>query len=246
MDELEINMNSKQVALITGGGTGIGAATAIRLAEMGIAVVILGRREAPLREITDNILSDGGEASYYSADVRDFPAIETIVREISNRYGHLDFLIANAAIHDVSRISEGDPEHWREVVNINVVGCMYPVRATLPIMYRQGGGHIVIVSSVSGRVTYIGEPIYVASKHALVAFADCLRQETALRDVRVTIVEPGLVDTPLVDNPWAKELMKTVEPLKPDDCARAISFAIEQPPNCVINEIVMRPQKQIV
>jgi NADP-dependent 3-hydroxy acid dehydrogenase YdfG len=239
-------MISKQVAIITGGGTGIGAATATRLAKMGIAVVVLGRRETPLRDVTQKILASGGEASFYSADVRDYSKLEQIVHEVSDKYGHIDILVANAAIHDVSRISEGDPDHWRELVNINVVGCMYQVRTTLPVMYQQGAGHIVIVSSVSGRVTYVGEPIYVASKHALVAFADCLRQETASRDIRVTIVEPGLVDTPLVDNPWAKELMKTVEPLKADDCARAIAFAIEQPPNCVINEIVMRPQKQVV
>jgi NADP-dependent 3-hydroxy acid dehydrogenase YdfG len=160
------------------------------------------------------------------------------------RYGRIDILVSNAAIHDTSSPAGGDPAHWRQVLETNVLGSLHIIRAVLPGMYARGAGHVVIVSSVSGRVTYVGEPVYVASKHALVAFGECLRQEASPRGVRVTLIEPGMVDTPLIDNPFAQELKKTVTPLQPADCARAICFALEQPPHCAVNEIVLRPLQQ--
>jgi len=239
-------MNENQVALITGGGTGIGAATAEELAAAGVRIVVVGRRPQPLEDVTARIKSRGGQAMGLPADVADYEAMEEVVGRTVESYGRIDLLVANAAVHDVSSIDGGDPARWSELIQINVMGVLNVVRAVLPLMYRQGAGHIVVVSSVSGRVTYVGETAYVASKHATTAFADCLRQEASPRGIRVTLLEPGLVDTPLADNPYAAEMKKTVRPLSPSDCARAIRFAFEQPPNVSINEIVMRPVKQVL
>jgi len=234
------------VAIITGGGTGIGAATAEELASVGVKVVLVGRRPVPLANVVAKITAQGWEATSHSADVSDYAAMEGVVADTVARYGHIDLLVSNAAVHDVSSAADGDPAWWRRVIETNVLGGMHIIRAALPHMYRQGSGHIVIVASVSGRVTYVGEPVYVASKHALVAFGDCLRQEASPHGIRVTLIEPGMVDTPLLDNPFARELMKTVTPLQPADCARAIRFAFEQPPHCAVNEIVLRPLKQVL
>ena len=239
-------MDGKSVALITGGGTGIGAATAEDLASTGVRVVVVGRRPGPLENVVARIVDGGGEATAIPADVVDYAAMEAVVRETVAAYGRLDLLVANAAVHDVSEIDSGDAAKWARLIQTNVMGVLNVVRVALPQMYRQGSGHVLVVSSVSGRVTYVGETAYVASKHATTAFADCLRQEASPRGVRVTLVEPGLVDTPMADNPYADELKKTVEPLQPADCARAIRFAFEQPPNVAINEIVMRPLKQVL
>jgi NADP-dependent 3-hydroxy acid dehydrogenase YdfG len=127
-----------------------------------------------------------------------------------------------------------------------VLGVLYGARAVLPAMYARGSGHIVIVSSGSGRSTYVGEPAYVASKHATVAFAECLRMEVAPRGLRVTVLEPGLVETPLI-HVWegSDDLVVGVTPLSPADCARAIVFAVEQPPSVTVFEIAIRPTSQI-
>ncbi len=235
-----------QVAIVTGAGTGIGAATAEALAARGVKAVLVGRRPAPLADVAARITAQGGEAVWDSADVGDYAAMEQVAADTIARYGQVDILVSNAAIHDVSSPANGDPARWRQVLETNALGGFHIIRAVLPGMYARGVGHVVIVASVSGRVTYVGEPVYVASKHALVAFGECLRQEASPRGVRVTLVEPGLVDTPLIDNPFAQELRKTVTPLQPADCARAICFALEQPPHCAINEIVLRPTQQVL
>jgi NADP-dependent 3-hydroxy acid dehydrogenase YdfG len=239
-------MDENQVALITGGGTGIGAATAEELAGVGLRIVVVGRRTQPLQSVVARIKGRGGQAMGLPADVANYAAMEEVVNRTVECYGRIDLLVANAAVHDVSAVDAGDPAKWSQLIQVNVVGVLNVVRAVLPLMYRQGAGHIVVVSSVSGRVTYVGETAYVSSKHATTAFADCLRQEASPRGIRVTLLEPGLVDTPLADNPYAAEMKKTVQPLSPFDCARAIRFAFEQPPNVAINEIVMRPLKQVL
>ncbi|MCK4376223.1 MAG: SDR family oxidoreductase [Candidatus Brocadiae bacterium] len=239
-------MSDSRVALITGGGTGIGAATAEELAGIGLKIVVVGRRPRPLERVVALIEGRGGQAMGLPADVANYEAIEEVVNRTVECYGRIDLLVANAGVHEVSSIDTGDPARWSQLIQINVMGVLNAVRAVLPLMYRQGAGHVVVVSSVSGRVTYVGETAYVSSKHAITAFADCLRQEASPKGVRVTVLEPGLVDTPLADNPYAAEMKKTVRPLLPSDCARAIRFAFEQPPNVGINEIVMRPVKQVL
>jgi NADP-dependent 3-hydroxy acid dehydrogenase YdfG len=240
-------MSDRPIAVITGGGTGIGAATAKELAKAGLIVVVIGRRPEPLEETVAHITKLGGTALSRPGDVRDFSMLESLAGELVDRFGRIDLVVPNAAVLDASLIAEGDPEWWHTVMDVNAVGLFNTVRAFLPVMLQQERGHIIIVSSLSGRVTYVGEAIYVASKHAQVAFAECLRQEVTPKGIRVTILEPGLVETPFIENsPPAQELKETVTPLLPEDCARAIRFAFEQPPNVVINELAMRPLKQLL
>lgn len=237
---------SGKVAVITGGGTGIGAATAEELAKSGTKVVVVGRRPKPLQEVVETITQQGGTAVAHPTDITDFSAMQNLADFTLEKFGRIDLVVANAAVHDASSIHEGDPQWWHKVIDVNVVGLLFTVRAFLPHLYRQEFGHILIVSSLSGRVTYVGEPIYITSKHAQVAFVECLRQEVTPKGIKVTIIEPGLVDTPFIDNPMGQKIKKLVTPLDPFDVANAVRFAFEQPENCTIYEISMRPLKQLL
>ena len=233
-----------KVALITGAGTGIGAATAEELARAGVLAIVIGIDRDPLNEVVGRIQDAGGEAITQVADVTDFDAMADVVQQTVAEFGRIDLLVPNAAVHDVSEIHKGDPAWWKTVIETNVTGLLYTVRATLPQMLEQGAGHIIAVASLSGRVTYVGEPVYITSKHAQVAFIECLRKEVTPKGIKVSIVEPGMVDTPFIDNEFAQELKKTVPPLQASDIARAIRFIFEQPENVVINELAVRPAKQ--
>jgi NADP-dependent 3-hydroxy acid dehydrogenase YdfG len=171
--------------------------------------------------------------------------MEAIVARAVERWGKVDVLVANADLVEKSLISEGDPARWKDVVDTNVMCTFISVRAVLPQMHLQGSGHVVIVSSVAGRVTHVGEPAYVVSKHALVALGDVLRKELAAKKLRVTLIEPGVVLTPFINADFVAELLPGVTPLSPADVARTLHFALEQPPLVSINEIVIRPTGQI-
>jgi NADP-dependent 3-hydroxy acid dehydrogenase YdfG len=236
-----------KVTVITGAGTGIGAATARDLAGAGARVVVAGRRAAALAEQVAAITGAGGEAWSIPTDVRIYAEVEALVSGTVERYGRLDIFVANAAVADFGPIDTADPALWSDVITTNVLGVLYAVRAALPQMKAQGTGHIVIVSSGSGRVTYVGEPAYVASKHATVAFAECLRQEVAPLGIRVAVIEPGMVETPFIHiYPEADDLVPGVVPLDPADIARCIRFVLEQPPNMNIFEILVRPTAQLL
>jgi NADP-dependent 3-hydroxy acid dehydrogenase YdfG len=234
-----------RVVLITGGGSGIGAATALELVTAGDTVHILGRDRSRLDDTERRAEAHGGLAGTHQVDVRDPSALSAAVDGITSMHGRLDVLVANAAVHDTMSVRDGNPDWWRVLIETNVLGVLYSCHAVLGQMYRQGSGHIVIIASVSGRITYAGEPVYCASKHATVALADNLRQAVTSDGIRVTCVEPGLVDTPMAENPFARKLRESVHPLDPEDCARAVRFALDQPSHCSINEIVLRGSGQV-
>jgi len=236
-----------RTAIITGAGTGIGAATAEELGRLGMRVVLVGRRPDVVEAQAARLVAAGIEASAMAGDVRDFATLEAIVARTVALHGRVDTFVANAAVADFGPIDVADPALWHDVITTNVLGVLYSARAILPQMYRQeGGGHIVIVASGSGRTTYVGEPAYVASKHAVVAFADCLRMEVTPRGVRVSVIEPGLVETPLIHVfPEADALVEGVIPLQPADVARAIVYVLEQPAHVNVFEIALRPTTQV-
>ena len=139
----------------------------------------------------------------------------------------------------------GDPARWRAVLETNLLGTIHAVRAVLPHMLSRREGHIFVTASVSGREAYAGEPVYIASKWGQVGFAHSLRLEVMDAGIRVTLVEPGIVDTPLTrDNPVVRPLLEAVEPLAPEDVARAIVFAYRQPDHVVLSELTIRPVRQ--
>ena len=239
-------MEPVRSVLITGAGSGIGHATALELARAGMLVVATGRRLEPLSALVSEIIASGGSAVAYPLDVRDAQDVLRVVRAVEQSSGPIDVLVANAGIHDAASILDGDPDKWRQVIETNVLGVINCCHAVLPGMHERRAGHIVIISSTAGRIANTGEPVYVATKHATVGLAEALRQSGAPLGIRVTLIEPGVVDTEIAKNPFAQTLRASLTPLSPDDVARAIRFAIEQPQNCSINEIMLRPTNQVL
>ena len=191
------------------------------------------------------IASVGGQGTALAVDVRDAGALEQLAAIARERFGGIDVLVANAGIADQSSSATGDPERWRAVIETNLLGTLYAVRAILPSLIERGGGHVFVLASLSGRETYVGEPAYIASKWGQVGYAHALREELLEYRIRVSLVEPGLVDTPLARrNPKVQELLCAIEPLDPDDVARAIVYAWRQPENVVVSEVALRPLLQ--
>lgn len=233
------------VGVVTGGLSGIGAASAIEFGRLGARMVLAALSRAGAESAVTRIQDAGGDAVVELADVRDPAAQERLARRAVEQWGRIDFLLANAGIADQSRVADGDPARWQAVVETNLLGVIYSCRAVLPTMLAQGSGHIVIMASVSGRESYVGEPVYIATKWGQVGFAHALRLEVADAGIRVTVVEPGLVDTPLTrDNPRIRPLLDDIVPLSAEDVARAVVYAFQQPLPVAVTEIVLRPQHQ--
>jgi NADP-dependent 3-hydroxy acid dehydrogenase YdfG len=233
------------VVIITGGLSGIGEATAVAFARLGARLVLCDLSLARQDAVVDRVHTAGGTALAVAVDVRDPERLQSVAHEALAAYGRIDALVVSAGIADQSTVSDGDPRRWQAVVETNVLGTMYACRAVLPTMRAQERGDIFLVASVSGRETYVGEPAYIASKWGQVGFAHALRQEVMDDGVRVSLVEPGLVDSPLTrDNPVVRPLLLAAQPLVPDDVAAAIVFAFQQPPHVLMSELTVRPLRQ--
>jgi hypothetical protein len=229
------------VGIITGGLSGIGAAAAIEFGRLQASLVLADVAIEDKQGVVSAVLGLGGLATVVECDVRDYDSVRRLVDRTVADFGRLDFLVANAGIAEQSRIVSGDPAIWAAVVETNVLGTMHSVRAALPVMRERGEGHILIVASTSGREPYVGEPSYLASKWAVVGLAHSLRMEAAEYGVRVTVIEPGSVDTPLTrGSPVVRGWLEQIRPLSPQDVARALTFAYQQPPHVVISELVLR------
>src|SRR4051795_7440970 len=200
-----------QVAVVTGASSGIGAATAKALAAEGYAVALAARREERIKELGEEISSGGGKALAIPTDITDPDAARSLIETTKQELGRVDVLINNAGVMLLGPILGAEVEHWQRMVNVNVLGLLYCTHAALPIMQEQGSGHIVNVSSVAGRVARLGSGVYNATKFGVGAFSESLRQEALNYGVRVTIVEPGFVDTELQGH---NELPVVVETIK--------------------------------
>ncbi len=232
------------VGLVTGGVSGIGAAITAELRGRGATVVAVDRNAHPEAVPSPGIAPDPATRQV-AGDVRDFPTMSGISGKVYDEFGRLDFVVANAGITDWGSMSDGDPQRWRDVIDTNVLGVAQTIRATMPILITQGRGHIVITASISGRTAYVGEPIYIATKWALVGLGKALRKEARPAGVRVSVIEPGIVDTPLVQQTaeGAAELA-AVRALDPQDVARVVTFVLEQPAHVNIDEIMISPLGQ--
>jgi NADP-dependent 3-hydroxy acid dehydrogenase YdfG len=217
----------------------------MEFAKLGSRLVLASLSIKRTDSLIEAIAGAGGEAIAAEVDVRDPQQVTTLPELALGRFGRIDFLVANAGIADQSSVVSGDPEHWRSVIETNLLGAIYCVRYVAPHMVRQQAGHIFLMASLSGRETYIGEPIYIASKWGLVGFGHAVRKELLSAGIRVTLIEPGLVDTPLTRlNPIIQPLLLATEPLQPEDVARAVVYAYTQPANVVVSEIAIRPVRQ--
>jgi NADP-dependent 3-hydroxy acid dehydrogenase YdfG len=234
-----------RAGIITGGGSGIGAATAVELGSRGARLVVAELSRDRAAGVVADVRKRGGEIVPVEADVRSFADTLRTRDECLQAYGRIDFVVANAGVVDAGSMAEGDPERWRQVIETNVLGVAHTLRAVLPTMREQRSGDVVLIASASGRVSYVGEPIYVASKWAVVGLGDALRKEALEYGVRVTLVEPGLVDTPLSrSSTFGRALLEETEPLRAEDVARAVAFALLQPDHVGVNEILLRPAAQ--
>ena len=241
-----------KVCLVTGASSGIGAATALTLGEAGASVALTARREDRLRALAERLESSGAKSLVIAADVSDEQQAHQAVERTAAELGRLDVLVNNAGVMLLGPIEGADTEEWRRMVNVNLLGLFYCTHAALPLMREQGSGDIVNISSVAGRVARAGVAVYNATKFGVCGFSEALRQEALHSNVRVTLIEPGVVATELADhvtNPLARaaiEHMRTEmkAPLQADDIARSILYAVSQPQHVSVNELLIRPTEQ--
>jgi NADP-dependent 3-hydroxy acid dehydrogenase YdfG len=236
-----------RVVAITGASSGIGEATALACARAGAAVAFSARRTDRIEALADRIEEQGGRALAVTADVGDEQQARTFVAAARDRFGRLDALVNNAGVMLLGPIDGAPTEEWRRMVHVNVMGVLYCTHAALPLLRAQGGGDVVIVSSVGGRVVGRYSGVYSLTKFGVAAFAEALRVESVGTGVRVTVIEPGRVDTELrthVRPEVAAELAGAfagVEPMTAAEVAEAILYAIGRPPGVTISELLMRP-----
>jgi NADP-dependent 3-hydroxy acid dehydrogenase YdfG len=240
-----------RTALVTGASSGIGAATAVALAEAGAAVAIGARRTDRLDALATRLRDGGATVLQLELDVTDEQACVDAVRRTRQELGGLDVLVNNAGVMLLGTIAGADTEDWRRMLHTNVLGLMYMTHAAIDGMVEQGSGDVVNISSVAGRTARKGAGVYNASKWAVNAFSESLRQEVTGRGVRISLVEPGAVATELTDHitqPDARaasvQMYTSMRSLQADDVARAIRYVVSQPPHVAINEVLVRPTDQ--
>ena len=242
---------SGKVALVTGASSGIGEATAIALAEAGAAVAIGARRRDRLEGLARKLTDSGARVLTVDLDVTDEAACRDAVARTRAELGGLDVLVNNAGVMLLGTLVGADTEDWRRMMDTNVMGLMYMTHAAIDGMLEQGSGDVVNISSTAGRTARAGAGVYNASKWAVNAFSESLRQEVTARGVRISLVEPGAVETELrshITQPEAKAAAlahaEGMRSLQPDDVARAILYVVTQPPHVAVNEVLVRPTDQ--
>lgn len=241
-----------KVAIITGASSGIGEATARRLAESGARVVLAARRVERLEALAADIEHHQGTALVAPTDVTDERSVQRLARRALDAFGRIDILINNAGIMPLSPISKLKVAEWDRMIDVNIKGVLYCVAATLPTMLEQGSGHIINVSSVAGRRPFPSGTVYSATKFAVRAISQGLRLELSpIKGIRVTDIEPGVVATELThhitDNETAnrfQEMWAEKTPLESIDIAETILFVLSRPDHVNVNEILVRPTDQ--
>ncbi|MGH6614601.1 SDR family oxidoreductase [Sphingomonas sp.] len=238
-----------KTVIITGASSGIGEATAIRLAESGAAVALAARRTDRLDTLVAAIESRGGKAMAVATDVTRRADLDALVTHAVARFGTVDVLVNNAGIMPLSRLDLLDVDGWDRTIDTNIKGVLYAIAAVLPGMKAQRSGHIISISSVAGHRINGGSAVYAATKHAVRVISEALRQEVTADGIRTTIISPGATQTELFDkltDPAAQRRLASAAEiaLPADTVARAIAYAIGEPAEVDINEILIRPQAQ--
>ncbi|UPK69512.1 SDR family oxidoreductase [Chitinophaga filiformis] len=238
-----------KVVAITGASSGIGKAIALMLAREGAKVVLGARRSEHLAELAAAIKAEGGEVAYTVTDVKRRDDLTKLVKLACDNYGRLDVMINNAGIAQLSRIDELDIDGWEEMIDVNLKGVLYGFAAAIPVFREQGAGHIVNIISTSGIKIVPLQGVYAGTKNAVRTISEALRQESD-GWLRVTGISPGFVQTEFVNNlkneqmrTAALEKMKTIG-ISPDAIASTVAFAIGQPANVDVGDIVVRPAAQ--
>ncbi|MBB6633420.1 SDR family oxidoreductase [Cohnella thailandensis] len=243
------NIKSK-VVVLTGATGGIGEAIARLLARHGAKLVLTGRKEDRLQALAGEIERDGGEAIFRTADVSSRQEIQEVAQAALQQYGRIDVLINNAGIMPNSLLNERKVDDWERMIDVNIKGVLYGIAAVLPAMREQQSGHIINVSSLMGHKVVPVTAVYSATKHAVRAITEGLRQEeSAASRIRATNISPGMVATETAIGALPPEYQNVATPgsglaLSPDSVARAVAFAINEPDDAAVNEITLRPTLQ--
>ena len=241
-----------KVVIITGASSGIGEATAKLLASQGAKIVLAARREERLQALQNEIKKKGGEAVYQITDVTSREQMDSLAKFALNTYGKIDAIINNAGLMPQSPLNELKVDEWERMIDVNIKGVLYGIAAVLPVMRAQKSGHIITLSSVAGHFVHPAGAIYSATKYAVRILMEGLRQEEALdgTHIRCTTISPGAVATELLNTITTKGIKDSFEAfyqqlaIKPEAIASSIAFAIEQPDDVALNEIIIRPTMQ--
>ncbi len=233
-----------KVILITGASSGIGEATARELARAGHTVVLCARRIDRLEAITSEINAEGGVAKAYALDVTSVGKFQTVVEGVIEEFGRVDVLVNNAGLMPLAPLSVLKVDEWNRMVDVNIKGVLNGIASVLPSMNEKGNGHVINTASIAAHAVFPGAAVYCATKYAVWAISEGLRQESD--KLRVTTICPGVVESELANTTTHEETKEWLvnfrtTALKPDAIARAIVYAVEQPADVDVNEIIVRP-----
>lgn len=233
--------------IITGASSGIGEATALLLAQKGAKVTLAARREDRLKELSKKIEESGGQVIYTVTDVSKRSEVEAMVQSAVSHFGQVDVLINNAGLMPLSFFSQNKVEEWDKMVDVNIKGVLYGISSVIGLMRAQESGHIINIASIAGHKVFPTGGVYCATKHAVRAISEGLRQEE--QTIRTTIISPGIVKTELPNTISDEKLSAGTDQayligIESEDIARGIVYAIEQPDSVDINEIIIRPVVQ--
>jgi len=237
----KITVLQGQVAVVTGGGRGIGAGISARLAELGATVVLCGRTPTPLAATASIIRQGGGSCDTAECDVTRLASVEALAKRVESGFGRLDVLVNNAGVGGVrAPLHECPPEAWDEVMNTNLRGVYYAIRSLVPLMLRSGGGHIINISSLAGKNPVPKAACYSASKWGLNGLSYSVAEELRGQNIRVSVICPGSTLSE-----WGyhggKDLKKL---LLPDDVAHAVAMIVTQAPQSFVSEVLLRPTQK--
>jgi NADP-dependent 3-hydroxy acid dehydrogenase YdfG len=242
-----------KTVMVTGASSGIGEATAYKLAKQGARVGVVARRKDRLETLAKRVKNQGGEALVIEADITDKTTCQKAVDQVLAEWGQIDILVNNAGVMLLGPTAQAPLEEWERMIQLNLLGLLYMTYAALPSMRERKSGHLVNISSVAGRTTNAGSAVYNATKWGVNAFTEALRQELVSEksNIRTTLIEPGAVDTELASHnrPEVQDTLKERwkgmnKKLESDDIAASILYAVTQPPHVNVNEILIRPTEQ--
>ena len=239
-----------KVVIITGASSGLGEAAARHLSSLGATVVLGARRVDRIEALAKELNDHGGRALAMATDVTRYLEVQRLADIAVQNYGRIDVLINNAGLMPQSPLERRKIDDWNRTIDVNIKGVLYGIAAVLPTMQKQKSGHIINVSSVAGHKVRAGGAVYAATKHAVRVISEGLRQEVKPYDIRTTVISPGAVDTELTDSITEPDVAQNIKTfyaqvaISADSFARAVAFAISQPPEVDINEILYRPTRQ--
>lgn len=233
-----------KVVLITGASSGIGESAARVLAAKGAQVVLGARRTERLENIVEEIRGAGGIAHFRALDVTSLEDMQAFTQFALETHGHIDVVVNNAGVMPLSKLEEGKVDEWNRMIDVNIRGLLHGIAANLPILQKQGHGQFINVSSIGGHYVVPTAAVYCATKYAVIAISDGLRQETDR--VRVTVISPGVTESELaesISDPGARNAMVEFRKvaIPAESIANAIAFAVEQPDGVDVSEIIVRP-----